>query len=169
DAVDQTRGQILTSGGQVILAYFTSNNGGTEAESECIFGTPFSYLTAAPDEYSAGQPLGKWTRRFSIVSVEDALKRAGYNVSGIRGITPSKSCRSGRMVELMIEHNNGKLKLNTRTQFRHAVNEYIKPGQTPENLPEILMNININGTDIEMSGGGYGHGVGMSQFGAKGM
>ena len=69
----------------------------------------------------------------------------------------------------MIEHTKGKLKLNTRSQFRRALNDYIKPEQQPENLPEILMNININGTDIEMSGGGWGHGVGLSQYGAKGM
>ena len=41
--------------------------------------------------------------------------------------------------------------------------------QQPENLPEILVNINLDGTSIEMSGGGWGHGVGMSQYGAKGM
>ena len=69
----------------------------------------------------------------------------------------------------MIEHTNGKLKLNTRSQFRRALNLYIQPQQPPENLPEILMNININGADIEMSGGGWGHGVGLSQYGAKGM
>src|SRR5262249_34034382 len=57
----------------------------------------------------------------------------------------------------------------TRSQFRRAINLYIQPEVRPENLPEILVNINIDGPDLAMSGGGWGHGVGMSQYGAKGM
>jgi stage II sporulation protein D len=169
EAVDGTKGQILTSGGHVVLAYFTSNNGGTSADPEFVFGTALPYLKANADEYSPAQPLGKWTRKFSIAAIEEALRRAGYDVSTIRGITPLKTCPSGRLVELMIEHTKGRLKLNTRAQFRRAINQYVQPMQQPENLPEILMNININGDSIEMSGGGWGHGVGLSQYGAKGM
>jgi stage II sporulation protein D len=169
EAVDGTRGQILTSSGKVILAYFTSNNGGTTADPQFVFGTALPYLKAGTDEYSPTQPLGKWTRTFPVAAVEEALRRAGYDVSGIRGITPLKTCPSGRLVELMVEHTKGRLKLNTRAQFRRAINQYVKPAQQPENLPEILINININGDSIEMSGGGWGHGVGLSQYGAKGM
>ena len=167
-AVDQTRGQVLTSEGRVVLAYFTSNNGGTTADPAAIFGTALPYLKSNPDEYSTTQPLGKWTRRFSIASVEEALRKAGYDVSEIRGITPSK-ISSGRLIELTIEHTKGRLKLNTRAQFRRAINQYVRPPLQPENIPEILVNINVSGTDIEMSGGGWGHGVGLSQYGAKGM
>ncbi|MBM3803388.1 MAG: SpoIID/LytB domain-containing protein [Acidimicrobiia bacterium] len=169
EAVDATRGQILTSGGRVVLAYFTSNNGGTTADPQFVFGTALPYLKANADEYSTTQPLGKWTRKFSVAAVEEALQRAGYDVSAIRGITPLKTCPSGRLVELMVEHTKGRLKLNTRAQFRRAINQYVKPAEQPENLPEILMNISINGDSIEMSGGGWGHGVGLSQYGAKGM
>jgi stage II sporulation protein D len=169
EAVDGTRGQIITSGGRVVLAYFTSNNGGMAADAQCVFGTTLPYLKANADEYSTTQPLGKWTRKFSVASVQEALRRAGYDVSEIRGITPVRTCPSGRLVELMIEHTKGRLKLNTRAQFRRAINQYVQPLLQPENLPEILMNININGDSIEMSGGGWGHGVGLSQYGAKGM
>jgi stage II sporulation protein D len=167
-AVDQTRGQVLTFGGHVILAYFTSNNGGTTADPSAIFGTPLGYLKSNTDEYSTAQPLGKWTRSFPIAAVQEALRRSGYDVSEIRGITPNK-INSGRIIELTIDHTKGHLKLNTRSQFRRAINQYVQPQLQPENLPEILVNINLDGTSIVMSGGGWGHGVGMSQYGAKGM
>ena len=89
-------------------------------------------------------------------------------MSEIRGITPLK-INSGRIIELTIDHTKGHLKLNTRSQFRRAINQYVQPQLQPENLPEILVNINLDGTSIVMSGGGWGHGVGMSQYGAKGM
>ena len=168
-AVDATRGQVLMYQNKPILAYFTSNNGGTMAEPDCIFGTDLAYFKPNKDDFSTAQPLGKWTRRFPVAAVEEALRKAGYSVQGIRAIRGAKSCASGRLVDLIIEHQAGELRLKTRTQFRRAINDYIKPALQPENMPEILMAISIQGDQLEISGGGWGHGVGLSQYGAKGM
>ncbi len=172
EAVDATRGQVLQHNGRLILAYFTSNNGGSTGDPEFIFGAAYPYLKAVTDTVSPSEPNGKWTRSFRLADVESALQKSGYPVSGIRGIVPVKTCPSGRLVELAIEHSKGRITLNTRTQFRRAINDNIRPGVRPENLPEILMSITITGTggrELSMSGGGWGHGVGMSQYGARGM
>lgn len=169
EAVDTTRNQVLTYQGQVILAYFTSNNGGSTADPEYVFGKAYPYLKATKDSVSPLQPNGKWTRQFPVSDVESALRKAGYPVSGIQKIIPGKTCPSGRVVELTIEYRGGRITLNTRTQFRTAINNYIEPKKNPENMPEILISISIGGGHIDMAGGGWGHGVGMSQYGAKGM
>lgn len=168
-AVDATRGQVLTYQGNVLLAYYTSNNGGVMADPAFIFGTAIPYFRPNRDDLSAAEPLGQWNRRFAVQDVEEALRKSGYRVSGIRRITPVKVCPSGRLIELMIEHEKGQLKLNTRTQFRRAINEFVHPKTKPENMPEILMQIRISGEEIEMAGGGWGHGVGMSQYGGRAM
>jgi stage II sporulation protein D len=168
-AVDATRGLVMMHGGKVILAYFTSNNGGSTADPQFVFGASYPYLKANKDDASKAQPLGQWVRPFQISDVENALQKSGYAVSGIRRIIPVKTCPSGRLVQLTLEHANGKVTLNTRTQFRRAINEHVKPVISPENVPEILMAINIVGSRIEMAGGGFGHGVGLSQYGARGL
>ncbi len=172
-AVDATRGEILTYEGKPLLAYFTANNGGTTADPEAVFGKAFPYLKFVPDSYSSQQQWGKWTRTFSLAAVEAALQKAGYGITGIRRIIPVKTCPSGRLVELIVEHANGQKRLHTRTEFRRAINMYAGSKMQPENLPEILMSIKIAGAGstatLEMTGGGWGHGVGLSQYGAKGM
>lgn len=66
-AVDATAGLVLTYGGQVIQAFFSSSNGGATERSGYVFATDLPYLVAASDPYDAatGNANHSWTRTYT--------------------------------------------------------------------------------------------------------
>ena len=57
-AVDTTDAQVLTSGGQVIQAFYSSSNGGYTERSDYVFSATLPYLVATPDPLD--QATGKY-------------------------------------------------------------------------------------------------------------
>lgn len=66
-AVDDTAGLILTSGGAAIQAFFSSSNGGATERSGYVFATDLPYLVAGADPYdkAAGNTNHSWTRTYT--------------------------------------------------------------------------------------------------------
>ena len=62
-AVDQTRGQVLLSNGRVIIAFFSSSDGGHTANVSDIFGgslSTYPYLTGVLDPWDVVAPRHTW-------------------------------------------------------------------------------------------------------------
>lgn len=167
-AVSETAGEVLMYQGRPILAYYDSNNGGKTADPAFVFDKAYPYLRASDDPYSRSEPLGAWTRSFSLQGIREALQASGYVVGAIQDIVPTLLCPSGRIVKLAVLHSAGRLELRTRTQFRAAINRNLTVRYKPENLPEILMALQKDTNAIRFEGGGWGHGVGLSQYGSRG-
>jgi stage II sporulation protein D len=158
-AVDATRGTILAYRGRPIYALFTSNAGWHTGDPKFIFDQPLPYLTAVPDPYSPGEQMGRWTRTYSADEVRRALSEVlGTRLGPIRAIRPVVSCPSGRIVRVAIVDDQGAHEMRTRTTLARALK-----------LPEILLDVRHEGDRFVFAGGGFGHGVGLSQWGAKDM
>lgn len=157
-AVDQTRGQVLVYRGRPIYAMFTSNTGWYTGDPKFIFDQPLPYLNAVPDPYSPSEQLGRWTRTYSTEQVRRALGDIGVRLGPIRAIEPRVTCPSGRIVRVAIEDDSGAHLMRTRPTLGRALK-----------LPEILVEIRRDGDRFVFAGGGFGHGVGLSQWGAKNM
>ena len=157
-AVDETRGTVLVYGGRPIYAMFTANTGWHTGDPKFIFDQPLPYLNAVPDPYSPGEQLGRWKRDYSAAEVQRALASIGVRLGTIRAIEPRVSCPSGRIVRVAIEDDQGVHVMRTRPTLGRALK-----------LPEILLDIRHEGDRFVFAGGGFGHGVGMSQWGAKNM
>jgi stage II sporulation protein D len=167
-AVATTAGEVLFHQDRPILAYFDSNNGGKTADPGHVFDEPRSYLAASDDPYSRNEPLGRWQRSFTGEEIRAALGQAGYNVGTIQSLQAVRMCPSGRIVTMAVVHSAGKLELRTRTQFRCALNRAYEGRYKPEVFPDILMVIEKKDNGFLFTGGGYGHGVGLSQYGCRG-
>lgn len=157
-AVDETRGMIATYRGRPIYAMFTSNTGWYTADPAFIFDQPLPYLTAQPDEYSPGEQMGRWKRTYSAADIRRKLSDIGVQLGTIRAIEPRVTCRSGRIVRVDISDDRGSHVMRTRPTLGRALN-----------LPEILLTVERSGDEFVFAGGGFGHGVGLSQWGAKAM
>ena len=61
-AVQATEGRVLTSGGRVIVAYYSSSSGGHTEDGDRVFPAddPQPHLTGAEDPYDAIAPLHRW-------------------------------------------------------------------------------------------------------------
>lgn len=154
-AVSQTRGQILVHKGRPILAMYSANSGGYTAEAAAVFDMRKEYLIAHPDPESLKGKMATWTRRYSRVDIEYKLNRIGIREKGLRNIVPVKTGPSGRIIKVRLQFDTGSRVFRTRTTLRRALK-----------LPDILFKIIRDDDKYIFEGGGYGHGVGYSQWGS---
>jgi stage II sporulation protein D len=148
-AVEGTRGQVLTYNGQVIEAVFHSASGGHTENVEDIWSQPIPYLRAVQD-FDAGSPVYQWGVNFS-------LQEFGQRVPGIGNLVaavPVRTTPRGRIVEMRLEGDAGS-RVVSGNDLRRALN-----------LRSTLFSVAIAGTQVQISGRGFGHGVGLSQWGA---
>ncbi len=161
-AVDATRGLILYHSGAPIFAAFHADSGGATESSEHVWGSAMPYLRGVSDPYSRDAPNHSWRLRLDLVTVESALARAGRPVGGLHRIEVAANSPSGRVASLRLHGGHGSIDMRG-TEFRAAVGTTV--------LRSTLFTLRSLAPDaaVELAGRGYGHGVGMSQWGARGM
>ncbi len=157
-AVRDTAGLIMTYNYEPILAYFHSTSGGKTADDKYVWpGEDLPYLESVTSEYEKDSPHYEWTTDVTLPEIERGLASKYQRIGKIRKITFKKY--DDRVAEVIIVHTNGNLKL-TGNQFRLLIN--------PSKLKSTMFTAKQNGNTFHIYGKGWGHGVGMCQWGAKG-
>jgi stage II sporulation protein D len=156
-AVDETRGMVIRHNGQLALTYFHSNSGGMTEDSERVWTAEIPYLKAVRDDFSVKAPAYSWKLSVSLADIRKALNGKGVNIGPIEKIVATDISPSGRVMKLRISHGGGDTILGGN-DFRLKVD--------PALIKSTLFTINQNAQDVRFEGRGYGHGVGMSQWGA---
>jgi stage II sporulation protein D len=157
-AVDATRGRILLYGGKPALTYFHANSGGVTEDARYVWRVAIPYLQSMADEPSARAPGATWAAFLTYPQIRDALNRNGFKVGEIRGIEASSVSPSGRVTKVRIDHSSGTTILSGN-QFRTSTD--------PALIKSTLFTAGRIGQGIRFEGRGSGHGVGMSQWGAR--
>ena len=157
-AVDETCGEVITYDGKLIVAYFHSSSGGHTEDSKNVWSADLPYLKGIPDSFSANIPNGEWRFFVSYNDMQNRLNQYGLNIGQIRGLNAAGKSPSGRLLKVKVVAKNGATELKSNN-FR------IKVGAT--RLKSTLLKITPDRDGILFTGKGYGHGVGMSQWGAN--
>ncbi len=159
-AVQATRGQILTFAGQPIPAFYHACSGGATEDALDVFGPNFDTVIGVKDDFSLGCPYVLWIERLSSQQIEQALQRAGYSIGRLLRIEDLLRSRTGRILRLAIQHTRGTLTLEGK-RFREALgNDLIR---------STYFEVRSDSAGFTFVGRGWGHGVGLSQWGAKEM
>ena len=192
DAVLRTAGQILTWHGQPIQALFHSTCGYSTESAEEVFQSrdPVPYLRATSDRFGDGErdfycsisPRFRWREEWDADGLSTILARTlpllGRSASSSSGtggigdigrvtdISIARTSSTGRAVELSITTTNGRY---TATRSLRDVLKALPDRQ----LLSTLFQLHVEKAGdrlmkVVASGAGYGHGVGMCQFGAVG-
>ncbi len=156
-AVDKTRGKILIYDNQPVLAYFHSNSGGRTENAKNVWTADVPYLKGIPDSYSTKAPNYLWTLFLSLDEIKVALNKRGFSIGDIYEITAFEVSPSGRVKRVKIFHSGGESIL-TGNNFRIKVD--------PTMIKSTLFTMTKERNGISFNGKGYGHGVGLSQWGA---
>lgn len=159
-AVNATRGQVMTYNGNLIIAYFHANSGGYTEDAKNVWSAEIPYLRGIPDRFSERVPGGSWKYFLSAEEVRRRLSRYGIGVGRIVALQPAGISRSGRTLQLKVVSDKG-------TYAFKSNNFRIKIGETK--LKSTRFHIRSHGHGFMIRGSGYGHGVGMSQWGANRM
>jgi len=164
-AVQKTRGEVITYNGKYIKAWFSASNGGktaSAAEGLAYTKTPTPYVKANIDDpmsiNNVLPDIKQWTATIPGAKVREAVKSLSGNDPGpLTSAVIAKKGPSGRTVELKVNNQ-----VVGGPGFRLAA------GST-EIRSMLLTNVSVQGGNLVLTGKGYGHGVGMSQWGAKNM
>ncbi|MRR34665.1 SpoIID/LytB domain-containing protein [bacterium] len=156
--VRETEGEILVYGGQPIQAFYHSNCGGRTEVAENVWGVRLPYLRSVDCAYCATNPSIRWEYAITLKKLESLLKGAGIQVSGLREIKEGKRNESGRLVDLVLVTGGGGATV-TAVNFRKVV------GYTA--IKSTNFSVRLTGDSVRFAGAGYGHGVGLCQWGAK--
>ncbi len=146
-AVNATVGEIMTERGKPILAAFHAASGGHTENVEDIWSSRLSYLRGVPD-YDLDTPGNEWTKTVSDREVSQSLK-----INNVKSIVPDRTTPFGSVVSLKVVGDSDRLVKGS--QVRTALK-----------LRSLKFTIAPTPGGFLFTGRGYGHGLGMSQWGA---
>lgn len=106
-AVDETKGLILTHAGKVVPLYYHSSSGGVTDASENVWSSALPYVKSTLDAYSLGAPNADWSLSISKSDIEVKLIVAGYNVGSLKSIHILERAPSGRVTQMAFIGSNG--------------------------------------------------------------
>ena len=149
EAVNSTAGQIMTYNGNVILAAFHSSSGGHTENVEDIWTSPLPYLRGVID-YDHQSPVFEWNKTFSINQIANLVGGVGK----VKTIIPEKTTPQGRVVTMKVIGDRGIQKISGK-ELRKILD-----------LRSTLFRITTKGSQVQVYGRGFGHGLGLSQWGA---
>ena len=162
EAVKETRGEVLNAGGELPYAWFHAHSGGLTARAK----EGLDYEKAEPgytqcvkgmENDEAPAEAAHWQADFSADEVMAAANASGAKVDALESIAVGRRGESGRAETLLISGQEV-----SAPAFRIAI------GSTKMRSC-LLESLRVEDGRVKMSGKGYGHGVGMSQWGAYAM
>ena len=156
--VRETAGEVLTFDDRIIQAFYHSNCGGHTEASENVWGYPLPYLQGVTCKYCLTSGAVKWEQAIPLKKLESQLKSSGYQISRLTDLVPGRRNRSGRLSDLVLVSAKGSQTVPA-TAFRKAIGYSV--------IKSTNFDVKISGDDAIFSGVGYGHGVGLCQWGAK--
>jgi stage II sporulation protein D len=159
-AVTETAGQVLRWEGELFPAFYHSESGGYTEEPRSVFSGGQPALKAVRCEFSANSPHFYWNLDLRLADLGDALRRHGLGVGGVRAVEVSERTASLRAVVVTVRGSQGIVRVRGN-DFRRMIGY--------DTLKSTLFAVAVDGDTARFSGRGYGHGVGMCQWGAKGM
>jgi stage II sporulation protein D len=160
-AVDATRGQVILYNGRAVFAAFHADSGGATENSEFVWGGVIPHLRGVQDPHSRDAPNHQWTLRLDFGTIEAALQRAGRPVTGLQRVEIVATSPSARVMTLRLVTATGTVDVRG-TDFRTAI------GVATVRSTLFTLRPLPGEAAVELHGRGFGHGVGMSQWGARG-
>lgn len=149
-AVDATKGMVITCNNQYIDAVFHSTSNGYTVDAKDVWGNDIPYLksVASPFDISASSYL-----KTQVKEINDISKKLGILITPNSVIEITEKDQNGRVLQVNIDgHTYSGLEMRQKLGLRSTDFDML-----------------INDTTVTFTTKGYGHGVGMSQYGAQGM
>lgn len=194
-AVSDTTGEVIACNGELIICYYYSTSPGltedmevwqedapeyikkqntlsgevTDVSSEEAFT---EFICSQPEAYDSQSPFYRWTANIDFANAADE------SYGTLKEILVSDRSTSGYVLGLTLSYENGSRRLENENEIRLFLGRYLTEitladGTVRTNfsmIPSACFAItDQDGTKLTLTGGGFGHGIGMSQYGADAM
>lgn len=159
-AVTATTGQILTYDGEIAYTYYCSTCGGETASAKEVWGTDYPYLQSVACHWDKDAPRYEET-------VDVALSDLPWLLGD--GTSPCIAVATGEKVaevpEVSGETESGRVQSVVYAGLTFSATDF----RTALGLNSTHFTLDTDGDQLEITTIGYGHGVGLCQYGANGM
>lgn len=165
-AVEETRGQVMTYGGRPIEAFFSADSGGYTELAENVWGEVHPYCPSVPEAYDLKWIDSDWTHSAPLSEVQERLKKAQLIPADavLKDLSiPSASVnKSGRAMQVFVKLSDNSTKPIAGTTFQRAMR--LRSNLIKLQVASPSRNAPLH---VTITGKGFGHGVGMNQWGAR--
>lgn len=151
--VVETEGEVLVYNGSIIQAFYHANSGGRTEASQNVWSVSLPYLQGVECQYGLTSTTSSWEQNLPLTRIESALK-----VYGISDIKVGPRNNRGRLKTVLLVTEQGNISLPA-TKFRMAIGSTV--------IKSTNFSVRVDGNTALFNGSGYGHGVGLCQYGAK--
>ncbi|MCX8042767.1 MAG: SpoIID/LytB domain-containing protein [Desulfobacterota bacterium] len=155
-AVAATRGMVLTYDSRIILALFHANSGGMTADVQHLWGFQTPSLAAVPDPFSEHHIGDQWETTITACDIRNRLQAVGLQLHEDFTVVPVQRDMTGRVAVVKILQQQSFFL--TGNSFRLLIGA--------SQIKSTRFSVTKKKTSFVFSGRGYGHGAGMSQWGA---
>jgi stage II sporulation protein D len=162
-AVDATAGQVLRFGNGFAQVMYSSCCGGhTESAADAWGGKPLPYLGGIVCPYCTASPWYRWSRTIPLRAFQTSLAAQLSDAGALQTIALEQPDASGRPQYWTFTGSQNAVAIKASV-VRSAIGT--------RTLPSLLVHrlISQTGGTATLEGGGLGHGVGLCQWGARGM
>lgn len=159
-AVDSTNGKVLTYAGKILPAYFHSCCGGHTENSSLAWGeNTIVPLEGVSCRWCKWSPYYRWQARISTREIIKRLRSSGYEISRIDDIKAGAEDRSGRLSYVSIRSGDNWFDVEG-TDFMNSMGTRV--------VRSTNFRVKRQPFSYRFIGYGWGHGVGLCQWGAFG-
>ncbi len=156
-AVEETRGQVITYSGELINAVFHSTSGERTASAKEVWGFDYPYLISVPCKWDQKAPRYQEHKEVTLADVEQLLGAETQVVTAVQhgsgAIQVIDKTDSGRV---------GQIRIGSKVFSGITVRDKL-------DLRSTNFTAEIRDGKMIFNTVGYGHGVGLCQYGANGM
>lgn len=161
--VEMTRGEVMTYDNRFVRGWFHAYSGGITAwakegldykEEE----PPFTASVELPENEYVPDDVKEWTAEYSAAELNGLLGTAGLNVGDIQGLEITEKGPSGRVTLITVTGTQGEETISG-PEFRLAVD-------STKMKSALVRDFTFENGVLTITGTGYGHGVGLSQWDA---
>jgi len=159
NAVKQTRGQVLYKGGDLVQTFFHSSCGGNTTSALEVWGMAQPGQEGIFCGECEEAPYARWNLPLETGEIIRAVKALYPRVDRVSTLGVHRRSRDGRVQTLFVETGKGRVLIDAG-EFRREMGY--------RRLPSTNFSLGVSGDRIVLTGEGYGHGVGLCQWGARG-
>ncbi|NLL43562.1 MAG: SpoIID/LytB domain-containing protein [Firmicutes bacterium] len=161
--VEMTRGEVMTYDNRFVRGWFHAYSGGVTARAKEGLDyqeeePPFTVTRELPENTHVPDEVKKWTVQYSAAELRNLLSRTGLNVGDIQSLEITERGPTKRITEISVTGTQGEGKVSG-PEFRLAVD-------STKMKSTLVHDFTFENGVLTITGTGYGHGVGLSQWDA---
>jgi len=158
-AVEETAGIVLMHRNHLFPAYYHSTCGGFTEDAQKVFSTPgLEFMRGLRCDYCRTSPRYAWSMRMPVAKALELLQAQYPKLEDIQAV---RLAAPGHRVEtVIVEDAHGEVSIPA-TRFRALLGA--------DHLYSTYFTAHVSGGSLIFEGKGWGHGVGMCQYGARGL